>query len=294
MPPSVKVLGAESGLAMKNANGDGVEHFGYVDGRSQPLMLVEDVEWERAHTDGTSVWDPTRPLRQALVSCPGGSANSFGSYFVFRKLEQDVKGFKDAEDRLAKDLGLKGDDKERTGALVVGRFEDGTPVVLQKSDGMHHPVPNNFNYKDDPDGQKCPFHAHIRKTNPRGESVGSFAATEEEERSHLIVRRGITYGKRKKDMSDKPSKDVGLLFMCFQSSIENQFEFMQKFWANNADFVKPGEGIDPMIGQGSGPTQSWPPQWGEADKKKISFEGFVTMKGGEYFFAPCISFLKSL
>lgn len=220
--------------------------------------------------------------------------STFGSYFVFRKLEQNVKGFKDAEEQLAKELGLNGDAAERAGALVVGRFEDGTPVVLQKAEGFHNPVPNNFTYKDDPAGQKCPFHGHIRKTNPRGESVGTFAATEEEERAHLILRPGVTYGKRKKDMTDRPSKDVGLLFMCFQSSIENQFEFMQSSWANNPNFAKPGEGIDPVIEQGHGPKQSWPTQWGEPGKQKQAFEGFVTMKGGEYFFAPCISFLKNL
>jgi deferrochelatase/peroxidase EfeB len=95
MPTSVKLLGSEEGLAMHNANGDGIEHFGYVDGRSQPLLLVEDIEAERDMTDGIWVWDPKFPLKQVMVPCPGGSSDqSFGSYFVFRKLEQNVKGFR--------------------------------------------------------------------------------------------------------------------------------------------------------------------------------------------------------
>jgi deferrochelatase/peroxidase EfeB len=201
----VKVLGIEKGLAMRNANGDGIEHFGYVDGRSQPLLLQEDIKAEKETTDGISIWDPTFPLKQVLVPCPGGaSANSFGSYFVFRKLEQNVKDFKAKEDKIAEDLGLE--NKELAGAMIVGRFEDGTPVVLQKNDGMHNPVPNNFDYRDDALAMKCPFHSHIRKTNPRSESVGTFANNLEEERSHIMARRGITYGERK-ELVDKDKLD---------------------------------------------------------------------------------------
>jgi hypothetical protein len=31
--------------------------------------------------------------------------------------------------------------------MIVGRFEDGTPVVLQGKDGLVNPVPNNFDFK---------------------------------------------------------------------------------------------------------------------------------------------------
>jgi deferrochelatase/peroxidase EfeB len=85
-PPTVKIIGIEQGLAMRNKNGDGIEHFGYVDGRSQPLLLQEDIKKEEAN-GGINIWNPSFPLKQVLVPCPGGaSANSFGSYFVFRKL----------------------------------------------------------------------------------------------------------------------------------------------------------------------------------------------------------------
>jgi deferrochelatase/peroxidase EfeB len=127
-----------------------------------------------------------------------------------------------------------------------------------------------------------------------------------------MARRGITYGTRNAqidaegkiiELKDKPVGGVGLLFMAYQKSLENQFEFTQTSWANNPGFVKsdpdgnPVTGIDPVIGQGSGfsTPQQQPAVWGDATSKKpIDFHGFVTMKGGEYFFAPCISFLKSL
>ena len=305
LPAAVVVAGEVAGMAYKNKNRDGIEHFGYVDGRSQPLMLKEDVKREK-HEGGTSIWDPEFPLKQALVSDRGaaGSKVSFGSYFVFRQLEQNVKGFKDAEDKLAKKLGDIG---ERAGALIVGRFEDGTPVVLQEDEGMHTPVPNNFDFRDDPAATKCPFHAHIRKVNPRGESVGSFAASLAEERAHIMARRGITYGMRKVPPSpegvefgddDKPAKDVGLLFMAHMGDIGNQFEFTQASWANNPGFVKGGTGIDPVIGQGAKGGQSCPMTWGNLPEdtkfEKFDFRGFVTLLGGEYFFAPSRTGLQNI
>lgn len=288
----VVVAAVERGLAMRNANGNGIEHFGYVDGRSQPMVLMEDVERERERTDGIAVWNPALPLRQLLVRCPGGgSKNSFGSYFVFRKLEQNVKGFREKEAALAAHLGLAGEAAELAGAFAVGRFEDGTPVVMQNRDGVHHPVPNNFDFRDDPEGRKCPFHAHIRKMNPRGESGQS------DEREHLIFRRGIPYGVRRFEngtFADLPTGGVGLLFMCCQASIKDQFETMQKRWANDPAFVKENTGLDPLIGQGTAAPQNWPVQWGSSEKRPFAFEPFVKMLGGEYFFAPSISFLKGL
>lgn len=306
LPAAVTLVGEETGLGMKSklAPGEGIEHFGYVDGRSQPLLLVEDIERERDSRDGISVWDPGFGLGKALVADPAGAGPaSFGSYFVFRKLEQNVRGFKKAEQQLAKALGLKDGDEERAGALMVGRFEDGTPVVMQMADGANQPVPNNFDYRDDPTGAKCPFHGHIRKSNPRGESV-ALGATLEQERSHLMVRRGITYGKRSKHpnspsltSAQMPTKDVGLLFMAYQNDIGNQFEFTQAQWVNSKNFVQPNTGIDPVIGQGSAGGQRCPVEWGggaATARKAFDFRGFVTMKGGEYFFAPSISGLKAL
>jgi Dyp-type peroxidase family len=304
VPAGVTVIGREDGAAMRNANGDGIEHFGYVDGRSQPLLLKEDIKHEKDKMGGIDKWDPAFGIGTALVPCPGAASDtSFGSYFVFRKLEQDVRGFKTAEKQLATILGLNAADEERAGAMVVGRFEDGTPLVMQGTDGLHSPVRNNFNFSGDPAGSKCPFHAHIRKSNPRGESVGPFASNVAEERTHIMARRGITYGHRGVHPNDPildehpelmPADGVGLLFMAYQNDIGNQFEFTQKNWVNNPNFVKPATGIDPVIGQGAGAAQKWPVNYGGSSTKASLFSGFVRMKGGEYFFAPCISFLKNL
>lgn len=291
------LLGEEIGNQQHNERGDGVEHFGYVDGRSQPLLLQEDVEREKMSKDGTSMWDPVFPVDQVLVTKAGTLQ---GSFFVFRKLEQNVLGFKRREEALADSLGLHGDARELAGAMMVGRFEDGTPVVLRDAAGIGGNVPNNFNYDDDLTASNCPFHAHIRKTNPRG--TGGFEAVAQERR-HIMARRGITYGNREECMCDRPEDGVGLLFAAYQVSIENQFEFTQISWANNPSFPKPNSGaampgIDPVIGQGVTPanTQQTPSAWGNqgAARQPQNFSGFVTLKGGEYFFAPTIGVLRTL
>jgi len=302
-----RILVIERGNALRRPDNDeGIEHFGYVDGRSQPIYLAAELAKEGDITK----WNPFEPLKRVLVR-DGNVAdeNCHGSFFVFRKLEQDVLRFKVREQELADKLEFEGDERARAGALAVGRFQDGTPVVLSQTDGFVPPKENNFKYDDDPKGFKCPFHAHIRKTNPRGESG------DEAERRHRITRRGITYGRRNRHpdfsqaLEDLPSTGVGLLFMCFQASIATQFAFIQKLWANNPGFLSTDVGIDPVIGQsksGSAPLeQKWPRQWGPQpdpssggtkppDMDQFSFAGFVTMKGGEFFFAPSIPFLKGL
>lgn len=308
IPPAVTVLGVERGRAYFNGNHDGIEHFGYVDGRSQPLLRESDVEREDAGGDGTVRWSPRFPLKQVLVRDPASNdANVFGSYFVYRKLEQNVKAFKAAEAALGTKLQQLAQaagqmfDPELAGAMIVGRFEDGTPVLLQKAEGMHHPVPNDFDYSGDQAGLKCPFHAHIRKTNPRGDTVRIFGVSLDSERAHIMARRGITYGARKqnskKDFTDKPTRDVGLLFMAYQSNVINQFEFTQASWANNESFVKGNTGVDPVIGQGGGSgKQTYRAGWGDAQAPthELRFADFVTLKGGEYFFAPSLAFFAAL
>jgi len=264
--------------------------------------------------------------------------DAFGSYFVFRKLEQDVLRFTIAEQQLADALGLRGEDRERAGAMAVGRFRDGTPLVLDEDDGAIPAKSNDFRYDGldasldvvasapkDRLGLKCPFQAHIRKTNPR-QSLNSLKdgpadikLAEAGDRSRRIVRRGIPYGKRaaKVDrfqvLDDLPSKGVGLLFGCFQRSITKQFSFMQKLWANNAGFKVPATGIDPLIGQPASAQSSPPPQnWrkeyegapGQAEPEELgnlslpsshptsfSLQGFIKFRGGEFFFAPSLPFL---
>ena len=306
------IVKEQAGKQIRNETGDGIEHFGYVDGRSQPLPLVEDQDQE-AQEAGISLWDPQSTLGVALIPEPGASDGvSFGSYFIFRKLEQNVRDFKHQEQVLADTLSLTGDARELAGALAVGRFEDGTPVTLSNEARGIKP-PNDFNYDADP-GARCPFHGHIRKTNPRGS--GGFQPPADE-RKHLMIRRGITYEDKPRlvhptDIPGSssaadfnahaapllPTNGVGLLFMAYNHTLAVQFEFTQKTWANNPGFpsAPTPPGIDPVMGQGPVTPHDWPKVWDDASKgtAPLAFQGFVKMVGGEYFFAPSLNFLKSL
>jgi Dyp-type peroxidase family len=230
-----------------------------------------------------------------LVKDPYGSSNDdCGTYFVFRKLEQNVNGFQKHVEALAA-LHANGGGPDLVGAMVMGRFQDGTPLALYDPPKKMVGPKNDFRYSQiDPEGNLCPFFSHIRKTNPRGESGGR------DEASHRIARRGITYGKAAPPgaSTDRlPETGVGLLFQCCQADLTNQFEFLQRQWANSDSHPKPRGGRDPVIGQsrnGSFLRLQFPDPLGEPGRKPSDFHGYVTMKGGEYFFAPSISFLRSL
>jgi Dyp-type peroxidase family len=300
---AVEIAGTDLGDQLMNGEGHGIEHFGYVDGRSQPLALAEDLAAEQPGGPRSGVWDPSIPPSQLLVPDPLGASaeTSFGSYFVYRKLEQDVKKFKDEVENRPDG---KPDTGDLFGASVVGRWENGFPVSTMTGHMTTMPplpasgVGNAFDFSSDTDGLKCPFAAHIRKTNPR----------RPETQSVLMARRGITYGLRHDDPhgdDDKPSGGVGLLFQSYQSSIEGQFEVTQASWANNEGFdfnAPPGlkpVGIDPIIGNsnndGSPPVgQQFTHIWGVSLRDRMPLSGFIHLKGGEYFFAPAISTLKRL
>lgn len=223
----------------------------------------------------------------------GQFEDSYGSYFIYRKLEQKVRAFKaregedaDEKDGLAEALELQGEDRERAGALVVGRFEIGSPVtVMEEADkDSLDPAINNFNYEDDP-GSRCPLHSHIRVTNPR----------EPHNRAFLMARRGIPFGERTVlDITNEtipPIDGVGLLFMAYNNEIARQFEATQRAANTAARF-------DGVLGSAHAPhvPQEWPKKYGDstAGTRAFDFGDFVEMKGGEYFFAPSRSFLRTL
>jgi Dyp-type peroxidase family len=317
MPEQVRIVQRELGKALINDKGFHIEHFGFADGLSQPRFFQEDVENKSTKTDK---WNPFAPLNLLLTADKFGTTfkgdtnepeaatdhkgtHSYGSYLVFRKLEQDVKGWNDQVENIQKNTRLNA---ELIGAYAVGRFKDGTPVIEQDTPenlDASRPVENNFNFAGDMDGTKCPFHSHIRKTNPRGDIARVFGENDpekekqlnEEERNSRIARRAIPYGEQEGE------NEKGLLFMCYQQSITKQFEVMQKDWANTQGFVKDKTGVDSVIGQ-NGENQhlkkNWPKKYGKGsnaeDFFQLSFGEFVSMRGGEYFFTPSLSGLKNL
>jgi Dyp-type peroxidase family len=290
-----KVVYTQRGKILKNEFGIGLEHFGYADGISQPKYLADDIAKEGKRDQ----WSDIENLDILLVKDPGiRDSACFGSYLVFRKLEQNVKGFKEAEEAIGQ--GLKDAsgkvNAELAGGYIVGRFEDGTEVVNHDDEiPIKHPkqLNNDFDYRDDMRGLKCPYHAHIRLTNPRSD-IGNKLAHDTR-----ITRRGIPYDDigRNDNLDFHPEKGVGLLFLCYQNDINKQFEVIQEHWANRGDLGHfDSVGQDGIIGQGrNNKSKSVPAIWGQNGPVcPINFGDFVKMKGGEYFFTPSIGFLSSI
>ncbi len=238
-----------------------------------------------------------------------------GSYLVFRQLGQNVSAFW----RYIADQSRRADGEvdlsacTRLAAKMVGRWPGGAP--LTRSPDHDDPAlssDNDFLYHRSGDaiGLKCPIGAHIRRTNPRDSlepQPGSDRSIEVGKR-HRILRRGRTYGPAlslpltAEDLinAEPDGRERGLHFLCFNTHIGRQFEFIQHTWVNNPKFDGLYEDDDPIIG-GRGhrdmPGGVFTVQAEPVRTRVTDLPPFVEMKGGEYFFMPgirAVEFIASL
>jgi Dyp-type peroxidase family len=303
----------------------GHEHFGFKDGVSQPGIrgrvstAANDFLTEREdpiHNPNqgrkgqdllhpgefifgyaTQVGEPD-PNQDGLNINPGEKASAGpawadnGSYLVFRRLRQDVKGFHaflkaTAAKLSAENPAFAGISADKVGAKIVGRWKSGAPI-LNSPDQDNPELANSVDFEfeeADAKGVVCPLAAHIRKTYPRdterligGQPLINESATQK----RRLLRRGIPYGKPVSTgcpmrllrnpmellrravnglLAKVEDQDRGLLFLAYQTSIEGQFEFVSSVWVNNANFPPADEqhpsddvaGHDAILGQSEDP-----------------------------------------
>jgi len=291
------------------------EHFGYLDGVSNPAITGFDAN----PAPGPA---PVRP-GVILMGHPGDERQQGnetipnerdpwmvdGSFLVFRYLFQKVPEFDDFVNRNASKVQGPGMTKQQSadlfGARLVGRWKSGapldiTPFMDDEELGNDPQRNNNFQFSGERNIQKlCPFAAHVRKTLPRADleekinGVGGFSTE-----SRRIIRRGIQFGPEvtKQEKAEKKTlHGRGLLFACYQSSITQGFQFIQKAWANSPTFP-PFEttpevpGFDPIIGQAP-PGQVRKLSGVNPNDPSIELElddNWVVPRGGEYFFTPSV------
>ena len=280
------------------------EHFGFRDGLSQPFvdMGLGDTRPGGGTPSRDRSWSPVAP-GEIFLNLPDENGEvqllpisknlTLGSTFlVFRKLEQDVAGFRGFLSR------MRPKDKEAQKALkaqFVGRWPNGVPLVLSPDqerfvDEEMEATLNDFRYAaDDPLGKKCPLGAHIRRANPR--DIGGRG----EVRRHRILRRGISYGgPLLKDDALDDGERRGLLFIAANSRIDLQFEVIQSNWINGGEFLgQAGLGRCPLTGDHNGAVSDSFFEAG-ATAPMTSLPRFVTTRGGDYFFAPGIKALRMI
>lgn len=318
-------LGFVDGNDRPEPNG-GHEHFGFKDGISQPTIegvtsparpgenVIPLGEFVLGHP---KLGDPSRPdpppdayspvQPPVPPDVPAWAVN--GSFLVFRKLFQDVAGFQSFVTQQASGANMS---EDVFGAKMVGRYKSGAP--LQRTGGTADLDPeapeaaaennpslkpeeiDNFDYSGDQDGLDMPRAAHIRKSNPR---ASSFPGQEETNR-HRILRRGIQYGPEFQP-GETPygggtptdGQDRGLLFVCYQSSIANGFEFIQSQWMNQDGFPQAGDGRDPITSQDQDKAKFKIPRR-EHEEIHLELTRWVITRGGEYFLSPSIDGVRAL
>ncbi|MEZ5694860.1 MAG: cytochrome P450 [Sphingomonadaceae bacterium] len=233
-----------------------------------------------------------------------------GSFLVLRELKQDVDGFHQQACEAARKLNEGGyrdlyklvgqtPDAEWVKAKLMGRWRDGRPLVghpvYREGDAAAGAVTeNDFSFaQDDPQGLACPFGSHIRRSNPRDSKNPGDREEQDITNRHRLLRRGRPYRRQGENGEEK-----GLLFACFCTDLERQFEFVQQFWANAPAFhgldkePDPVIGADPVSSRGDAPLPrgfTIPTPAGP-----VRLEGLqkhVQVMGGGYFFMPSRSAL---
>lgn len=211
-------------------------HFGYTDGISHPEICWNDVPGSPRQVDFRMFL-----LGYSTPECPSapgnGPAADFArgsTYGAFRWLYQDVAAFNlflsTHAPRLFPDLATA-DAEELLAAKMMGRWRDGTPLVLSpdRTDAQLASS-NEFGYAaQDPDGHRCPFSAHIRVVNPRDTPLDPIAQGVPQ-----VLRRGMPYGPPlygKED--DGADRGIVGIFLC--ADLRRQFYTLTD-WVNQNDF----------------------------------------------------------
>jgi deferrochelatase/peroxidase EfeB len=223
-----------------------------------------------------------------------------GSYMVVRELRQDVAAFwQSVDDGAARirahDPGATEVTAQWLAERIIGRNADGhllRPGGFLPA-GENNQPQNAFGFiRTDPYGDGCPLGSHVRRANPRDGLAPDRAAAQtllDAANNHRILRRGRKYGTTIENPHVDDGQERGLLFICLNTDIERQFEFVQKTWVLNQNFATLFDETDPLVGPKGNFTIPQQPL-----RHIVEVETFIRMAGGEYFFLPSIPALDYL
>jgi deferrochelatase/peroxidase EfeB len=252
---------------------------------------VVAVKYDPAGILPAVVSDPDRQRPEFAIPQASGQHDlgCIGSFLVIRQLEQNVEAFhtacrRNAEEqqrlgRLPKEININ--PAEWVAAKIVGRWKTGESLVRYPYGPTAPPAmpDNNFLFGEDANGMRCPYGAHIRRANPRDTFDPGSTVQLHITNRHRILRVGRSYS---------PQRNLakrGLLFMCLNSDIERQFEFVQQTWVLGRSFNGLENEVDPVIGHGDKPRCLTVPA-PEGPLRLSLMEDFVRVLGSGYFFLP--------
>lgn len=309
------------------------EHFGYSDGYSQPdiegsgaPLIRGGGKWDETSKTwlpiaaGEFVLGQRDEAGEIPIAPVPNLLSRNGTFMVYRKLHQKVKSFRDYLRRAGQDYP---GGAEQLAAKMVGRWRDGTPLVTSPDRPYpDRPKPRirsaedlaaaltpftDFRYgydpgpvepgKDrqaegpDPYGSRCPLGSHARRMNPR-DSLG-FGGTLVNRRR--LLRRGLPYGDWQPEGREDDDGEHGVIMMPLNASIERQFEFVQREWANYGNDFHQGNDPDPLIGNhppGTRMVIPGDPATGRPPHICPAIPQFVVNRGGDYFFVPSLTALR--
>lgn len=299
-----------------------IEHFGFRDGISQPALLGtvageplnrdrilgsgpipfarpgQELVWPGEFVFGYPQVEPSSgwiagPTAQVDDPATAAVARN-GAYLVYRRLAQDVPAFRAFCSEQAEVLRpCMGDDltPERVAALLVGRHPNGVPVARDVTADAHDDeILNGFSFHDDDMAAACPAAAHIRKVNPR-------RGASDVDRVPRILRRGAPFGPPFADGESDPPGGRGLAFVCYQTSIVQQFGFLMRSWLGDSIAPNGGGGHDLLVGQVDASNRRVAELRG-ADEEPCRVDAghrtWVRQTGGAFLFTPSLTLLNSL
>ena len=274
--------------------GKPTDHFNFVEGISQPKASEspsgDEVEFgELLVGFRNSRKDGDFPEGQAPETLRGSLLDK-GSFLVIRKLRQDVAAFEAAVERLARSGDFTTDELL---AKIMGRRRDGSPVLKG-----HGGPTNDFDFSGDAAGKGCPFHAHIRRANPRLRNGTPGVPPPIVPR---IARRGLSYGPL--FTTETADADRGMMFMAYNASIAEQFEIIQR-WMSGGNTPTSTNGPstyggqpDPILGLPDVDGSKWF-RFVNGNSRvhhvDLGPTPFVTLQWGLYLFAPSIPALRMI
>jgi Dyp-type peroxidase family len=234
--PGVRLLAVEPLRRYLNDKERIQEHFGFADGDGQPVLdaVPEGAVYRnQVHLGELLLGYPNEadPAPQGHSDAERERIRFFhnGSFLVVRKLRQDVAALYETVRKASRATGL---DEDLIFAKLMGRHRDGRPLIDAAAI-------NDFDYRADGQGKVCPFHAHIRRANPRQDETGPGPQGPQDppgRRRPRIMRRSMSYGPRYPFPAAAPEdgymddgQERGLMFMAYNASISEQFEVIQRW-----------------------------------------------------------------